>query len=352
MFATFSGDQLFRAAPAGRIVGCRILARPMRWLSRGACVVGLLCVRACAAQTLEPATPKQPKLPPGHTRVLILWPGGAPGALGSKDIDVPRLFVFPAPDVRRETEKERKARTAVIVMPGGSYRTLTMEKEGAAVARWLNARGVDAFVLQYRLGPRYHFPAPMLDGARAVRYLRSHAAELDLDPGRIGVWGFSAGGHLSGYLATVNDPGDPRSPDPVQRVSDRPDFAILCYARLSMDASIPRPTNLDGLLGEHPSQQIIDQISIERHVTRSTSPSFIFSTTADERVNSLTATAYYDALKRDGVPAELHIFERGPHGVGLGLALHSLPELEVLTTLLENWMQVHGWMKDRPTHGD
>ena len=324
----------------------------MKWLLRTVCAAGLFCAQVMTAQTLEPATPKQPKLPPGHTRVMILWPSGAPGALGTKDVDVPRLFVFPAPDVRRETERERKARTAVVVMPGGSYRTLTMEKEGASVARWLNTRGVDAFVLQYRLGPKYHFPAPMLDGARAIRYLRSHAAELDLDPNKIGVWGFSAGGHLSGYLATINDAGDPYSSDVIQRVSDRPDFAILSYARLSMDASIPRPTNLESLVGEHPSQQTLDQISIDRHVTRMTSPSFIFSTSADERVNALTATAYYDALKRDGVPAELHIFERGPHGVGLGLGLHSLPELEVLTTLVENWMQVHGWMKDRPARVD
>ena len=322
-----------------------------------ACILVVACAQACATQTVEPVGPRQavepppphqPKQPPGHTRVLILWPAGAPGALGTQDIDVPRLFVFPAPDLRQESARERTARTAVIVMPGGSYRTLMMEKEGSTVARWLNARGVDAYVLQYRLGPRYHFPTPILDGARAVRYLRSHAPELGLAPDKIGVWGFSAGGHLAGFLATVSGAGDPRSPDIVERVSSHPDFAILSYARLSMDASIPRPTNLEALIGEHPSQQTIDSVSIERHVTRSTSPSFIFATSADEQVNSLNATAYYDACKRNNVPAELHIFERGPHGVGLGLSLHSLPELDVLTTLVENWMGAHGWLADRP----
>ena len=334
----------------------------MRWPHRDAWTSALLCVLSTLAahpQTapsttapplVEPVTPHQPKLPPGHARVIVLWPGGAPGALGTKDIDIPRLFVFPAPDIPRDTPRERTARTAVIVMPGGAYRTLMMDKEGATVARWLNSRGIDAFVLQYRLGPRYHFPAPILDGGRAVRYLRSHAAELGLAPNKIGLWGFSAGGHLAGYLATTNDPGDPRAPDPTDRASDRPDFVILSYARLSMDASIPRPTNLEALIGEHPSQQTIDSISVERHVTRATSPSFIFSTSADEQVNSLNATAYYDALKRNSVPAELHIFERGPHGVGLGLSLHSLPELDLLTVLVENWMQVHGWMDDRPAH--
>lgn len=302
-------------------------------------------------QTVEPATPRQPRLPPGHAREIVLWPTGAPGALGTRETDTPKLFVYPAPDMRRESSRERSARTAVIVLPGGSYRVLMTEKEGSSVARWLNARGVDAFVLQYRLGPRYHFPSPMLDGARAVRYLRSHSGELGIAPNKIGVWGFSAGGHLAGYLATTASVGDPRSPDLVERASGRPDFAILSYARLSMDASIPRPTNLEALIGEHPSQATIDAVSIERHVTRSTSPSFIFATSADEQVNSLNATAFYDACKRNSVPAELHIFERGPHGTGLGLNLRTFPELEEVTTLVENWMQIHGWMEDRPAHG-
>ncbi len=310
----------------------------------------LLAVGALAQVPEPPVTPKQPKLPPGHDRVAILWPAGAPLALGKQDIDTPRLFVYPARIGPTERTALRSPRTGVIVLPGGAYRTLMMEKEGATIARWLSDRGVDAFVLQYRLGPKYHFPIPMLDGERAVRYVRSHATEFGVSPDKIGVWGFSAGGHLAGWLATMHDPGDPHAADPVDRVSDRPDFAILSYARLSMDPSIARPTNLEGLVGDHPSVKTMDTISIERHVTHSTTPCFIFSTTADEVVNSLNATAFYEALKRNHVPAELHIFERGAHGVGLGLGLQHLPELNVLTTLIENWMQVHGWMEDRPAH--
>ena len=307
-------------------------------------LLALLCARGGAKQLL----PTLKQEPSGYSRVVVLWPGGAPGALGNSGIDIPKLFCYPV----RESERERGERSgpprgdraAVIVMPGGAYRTLVLEKEGAAAARWLNEHGVEAFVLQYRLGPKYHFPAPMLDGARAVRFVRSHAAEFGISPDKVGVWGFSAGGHLAGYLASVNDVGNPKAVDPEERVSDRPDFVILSYARLSMDASIPRPTNLEALIGEHPTQAMINEISIDRRVTKSTAPSFIFSTTEDQQVNSLNATAYYNALKRAGVPAELHIFERGPHGVGLGQGMKTLPSLNLLETLIENWMRTHGWL--------
>ena len=324
----------------------------MRWL-----LVALLLVlcagldSALVAQAPEPpVTPSQPKLPPGHVRVYTLWPDGAPMALGKTDLDTPRLFAFPAHVTGTERAALHSPRSAVIVLPGGAYRTLMMDKEGASIARWLSNHGVDAFVLQYRLGPRYRFPVPMLDGARAVRFVRAHAAELGVAPNKIGVWGFSAGGHLAGWLATVHDPGNRKAADLTDRVSDRPDFAILSYARLSMDPAIPRPTNLESLIGNHPTPEMIASISLEKRVTRDTTPSFILSTTADEVVNSLTATAFYNALKRNHVPAELHIFERGPHGMALGVNLQHLPELGIVPTLVENWMQVHGWMEDRPEH--
>ena len=158
--------------------------------------------------------------------------------------------------------------SAVIVMPGGGYTHLAIEKEGGAEARWLNEHGVTAFVLEYRLGPRYHFPSPMLDGARAVRYVRSHAAELDVAKDRIGLWGFSAGGHLAGYLATVHDSGAAGASDPIERVSDRPDFVIVSYGRFSMDESIPRKTNMEGLLGDHPTQAMLDAVSVVKLVTK------------------------------------------------------------------------------------
>ena len=276
------------------------------------------------------------KPPLGSTKTIVLWPNGAPSATGKTDSDVPKLFVYPA--------AEPGVHSAVIVMPGGGYVHLAMEREGGDEARWLSAHGVTAFVLDYRLGPRYLFPAPMFDGARAVRYVRSHAAELGVAKDKIGVWGFSAGAHLGAYLATVHDAGENSSEDPIQRVSDRPDFAILSYGRFSLDDSIPRKTDMEGLLGKHPTEAKLNSVSIVKLVDKNTSPCFIYATTADQTVNSLNSTALYDALKRAGVPAEMHIFERGQHGTGMAQGLKKSPELAIYPVLLENWMQVHGWM--------
>jgi acetyl esterase/lipase len=298
--------------------------------------VGCAPVAATASTSVTPAPATVTKPPTGFTKTVVLWPNGAPGALGTGDGDVPRMFVYPAAGAGTHT--------AVIVMPGGGYTHLVIEKEGGAEARWLNAHGVTAFVLEYRLGPRYHFPSPMLDGARAIRYVRSHAAELDVTKDKIGLWGFSAGGHLAGYLAAVHDAGAAGASDPIERVSDRPDFAIVSYGRFSMDEAIPRKTNMEGLLGDHPTPAMLDAVSVVRLVTKDTSPCFIFSTTEDQTVNSLNSTAFYDALKLAGVPAELHVFERGRHGVGMAQKLKGLPELAIYPTLLANWMEMHGWM--------
>ena len=297
--------------------------------------VGCAPVAATASTSVTPpATITKP--PSGFTKTIVLWPNGAPGALGNGDGDVPRMYVYPAAGTG--------SHSAVIVMPGGGYTHLAIEKEGGAEARWLNEHGVTAFVLEYRLGPRYHFPSPMLDGARAVRYVRSHAAELDVAKDRVGLWGFSAGGHLAGYLAAVHDSGTAGATDPIERESDRPDFVIVSYGRFSMDESIPRKTNMEGLLGDHPTQAMLDAVSVVKLVTKNTSPFFIYSTTGDQTVNSMNATALYDALKKADVPVELHIFERGGHGTGMAQGLKNLPELAIYPTLLANWMEMHGWM--------
>jgi acetyl esterase/lipase len=272
----------------------------------------------------------------GFAKTIVLWPNGAPGALGESEGDIPKMYLYPAPGAGLHS--------AVIVMPGGGYVHLAIEKEGGEEARWLNAHGVTAFVLEYRLGPRYRFPSPMLDGARAMRYVRSHAAELGVAKDKIGLWGFSAGGHLAGYLAAVNDNGAASAEDPIDRVSDRPDFAIVSYGRFTMDASIPRKTNLEGLLGNHPTKAMLDSVSVVKQVTKNTSPCFIFSTTADQQVSPLNATAFYDALKEAGVPVELHIFERGQHGAGMAQGMKGMTELAIYPTLLANWMEMHGWM--------
>jgi acetyl esterase/lipase len=298
-------------------------------------VSGVALSPSVLAQTpIPPGTVDPP--PSGSARVIQLWPAAAPLALGKEPADIPKLYYYPAagPGVR----------SAVIVLPGGGYTHVVNEKEGAVEAKWLAAHGVAAFVLTYRLSPRYRYPAPMLDGARAVRYVRKHAEEFGIDSGRIGIWGFSAGGHLAGDLATETAKTDPSSADPVDQVSAHPDFAIFSYARLSLDSSIPRTGNMEALVGDNPSQQTLDTVAYAQHVTSQTSPSFLYSTTGDQTVNSMNATAFYDALKRAGVPAELHIFELGPHGTGMGQGLKGLAELEVWPLLLEHWMQLHGWM--------
>jgi acetyl esterase/lipase len=298
----------------------------------------LLALAAGNAQTPSPARTSNAGDPPptGFSKVLTLWPNGAPLARGSANGDVPKLYYYPT--------LSAGVHSAVIVLPGGGYNHVVMEKEGAVEAKWLAAHGVAAFVLQYRLSPAYRYPAPMMDGARAVRYVRSHAVEFGIAPDKIGVWGFSAGGNLAGYLATEPFDRDRSNTDLVERVSAHPDFAIFSYARLTMDASVPRTGNMESLLGENPTPEMLDRVSFARHVTRNTSPSFIYSTTADQTVNSLNATEYYDALKRAGVPVELHVFELGPHGTGMGQNLKGLAELEIWPVLLEHWMQLHGWM--------
>ncbi len=310
----------------------------MRIFVRTAAASLLLGISSMAfAQTPATVPPK------GFAQAIVLWPSGAPGAKGAEDGDVPKLFSYPAPGTGTGTH------AAVVVMPGGGYNHLVMEKEGAAAAHWLNERGVSAYVLEYRLGPAYRFPAPMQDGARAIRYLRAHATELALKPTQVGVWGFSAGGHLSAYLAAVHDAGNPTAADPIDRMSDRPDFAILSYARVSFDNTIPRAGTMDDLIGKGAPQSTVDSIWVERLVTKDTSPSFIYSTTGDQTVNSRNSTGYYNALKREGVPAELHIFERGPHGTGLAQTLApEFDELKIWPLLLEHWMVQNGWMPAQP----
>ena len=288
-----------------------------------------------------PATDTAP--PSGFAKTIVLWPDGAPLALrngpSATDGDVPKLYTYPA--------EGPGPHAAVIVMPGGGYTHLVMDKEGSVGAKWLAAHGIDAFVLEYRLSPAYRYPAPMLDASRAVRYVRSHAAELGVDPAQIGVWGFSAGGHLSALLSAVHSAGDPKAKDPIDRVSDRPDFAIISYGRMDLSLNVPRPVPTAG----SPGMEIVlgaptTNLDVISAVNRDTSPTFIFSTTGDQTVDSRNAADYYVALKRVGVPVEMHIFELGQHGIGFAEKLpESQRELRILPTLLANWLQVHGLMK-------
>ena len=289
-----------------------------------------------SAQTLL-ATVPGPPAPVGipHGPMVLLWPEGAPGAVGTTDADKPRLEVFAAAG--------KGPHTAVIVCPGGGYTNLAYDKEGTRVAEWLNLQGVTAYVLTYRLSPRYHYPAPIADGERAVRLVRSHAEEYGVAGDKIGLFGFSAGAHLAAIVATHFDAGDPAAKDAVDRVSDRPDFVISAYGRLALDPAYNPANALQTLLGDNPAPGLRDEMSAEKHVTAQTPPFFIYATTADQTVSSLTSDAFYAALKKAGVPAEMHIFEQGPHGTGLG---EKYLELAVWPELAAHWMQLHGWLPE------
>jgi len=271
-----------------------------------------------------------------HGQIEYLWPEGAPGAVGAEEQDKPHLEIFggfgPGPH------------TAVVVCPGGGYTHLAYEKEGTRIAEWLNLRGITAFVLTYRLAPRYHYPAPILDGYRSVRWVRSHAKEYDVNPDRIGMWGFSAGGHLVGIVGTHFDDGNPRAADPIDRASDRPDFVISSYGGLTLEAGIAKPHAMGSLLGENPSPELIEDMSPDKHVTARTPPYFLYATTTDQSVPVLSSVEFYTALVRAGVPAEMHIFEQGPHGTALGQAY---PALSAWPELLENWLRLNGWIAER-----
>lgn len=264
--------------------------------------------------------------------VIPLWPDKAPGAVGEKPEDRPTLAVYLPP-------KEKATGTAVIVCPGGGYGFLAVGHEGEEVARWLNERGVAAFVLRYRIAPRYRHPAPLQDVQRAIRLVRSRAEQWQVNPQRIGVWGFSAGGHLAATAATHFDHGNPDSPDPVERVSCRPDFCILAYPVISFTEPFTHKGSRNNLLGPNPDPKLLEDLSNEKRVTPQTPPTFLFHTNEDKGVPPENSVVYYLALRRAGVPAELHIYEKGPHGVGLA---QKDPVLRTWPDRLADWLRIHG----------
>jgi acetyl esterase/lipase len=270
--------------------------------------------------------------PAAEPETVLLWPNGAPGAVGSEDVDKPTLTLYPAPE-------ERSTGTAVVVCPGGGYRNLAMDHEGVQIARWLNSIGVSAFVLKYRLGPRYHHPAPLDDAQRALRYVRLNAGKFRIDPARVGIWGFSAGGHLASTAATHFDRGDPIDSEPIARMNARPDFAILGYPVITFTTEYTHEGSRRHLLGDNPDPKLVELLSNERQVTAETPPTFLVHTNEDTGVPPENSVLFYLALRRAGVPAELHIYERGRHGVGLAptdLVLSSWPRR------LADWLYSRG----------
>jgi acetyl esterase/lipase len=262
---------------------------------------------------------------------ILLWTTGAPGALGDADTDKPSVTFY------------RAARgaigTAVVVAPGGGYGALAMDHEGRYVASWFNAMGVSAFVLKYRLGPRYHHPIELGDAQRALRLVRARAQEFGVVSDRIGMMGFSAGGHLTATAGTHFDAGQPDAADPIDRLSSRPDFLILGYPVISSDPAIRHAGSFRNLLGDPPDPRLLEDLSNELRVTAQTPPTFLFHTTADTGVLAENSIRFYQALVKAKVPAEMHIFENGPHGVGLALGDAALSQWP---TLLANWLRGRG----------
>jgi acetyl esterase/lipase len=265
---------------------------------------------------------------------IPLWPEGAPGALGKESIDIPSIQFYPAP-------AEKSTGATVVVCPGGGYGALA-KHEGHDIAVWLNNLGITGVVLKYRLGPKYHHPIMMGDVKRAIRYTRSKAADWKIDPNRIGVMGFSAGGHLASTAATHFDAGDPSAKDPIDKLSSRPDLAILCYPVITMTDPFTHKGSRKNLLSETPAPDLIELMSNEKRITDKTPPTFIFHTEDDAAVPLENALLFAAGLRRAKVPYEMHVFEHGRHGVGLAPAD---PVLNAWPKLLENWLRVHGFLK-------
>ena len=278
--------------------------------------------------------------PPPEPQTILLWENGAPGALGQGDDDKPSITVY-------RPWGPNLSGTSVIVAPGGGYGFLASNHEGRQVANWFNAMGVTAFVLKYRLGPRYHHPIELGDAQRAIRLVRSRAREFDISPDRIGMMGFSAGGHLASTAATHFDGGNPGSADPIDHAGSRPDFVILGYPVITLGGPYAHGGSARNLLGDNPDPKLVKELSNELHVTPQTPPTFLFTTSEDTVVPAENSVNFYLALHKAGVPAELHVFEKGPHGVGLDLADPVLAEWPVL---LANWLRERGLLT-KPSNG-
>ena len=291
---------------------------------------GLCCLLLITVVGLEFASVRQCSA--AEFRTIRLWEKGAPGTPATKEKDEPELYV--------KLPTANATGASVIILPGGGYGGLAMTYEGLDVADWFGSFGVTAFVLKYRMkGTGHMHPVPMMDGQRAIRLVRSRAAEWKLDPARIGVLGFSAGGHLASTLGTHFDKGDPKAADPIDRVSSSPDFLILCYPVISFTAETAHKGSIKNLLGDNPDPKLLQSLSNETQVTPETPTTFIFQTSEDKGVPAENAVSFYLALHKAKVPTELHVFQNGKHGVGMAQTLDGTKEWP---QLCHNWLEVQG----------
>ncbi len=275
-----------------------------------------------------------------------LWPGEAPGAkrppAGTEtvaegwryaDIEVPQYFVYPAP-------KYTNTGKAVVIFPGGGYGILAMNHEGHDIAKWLNERGITGVVVKYRVSGKpelgYQFPVPFLDARRAIRTVRAHAAEWGVEPGKIGVMGFSAGGHLASLCTTrFADTFPEEGKDEIDKQNCRPDFSILIYPVISM-GELAHGGSRTNLLGAKPTPEAMEKYSTEKQVTKQTPPVFLL-TTADDMVDCRNSLNFAAACKANGVPVSLHLFEKGGHGYGMNV--QDKGDLAAWPSLLDSWLK-------------
>ena len=267
---------------------------------------------------------------------IPVWPEGTPFAFTDTTDNEPTITIHLAPDMRNTG-------AAVLICPGGGYTFLSMEKEGHEVAEFFNSFGVNAFVLKYRHGNKQGtvnlHPVPFNDASRALRTLRFYAVEYGLDPERIGIMGFSAGGHLASTVGTLFDHGNPESEDVIERESNRPDFMILIYPVIALDTPFTHRGSRQALLGSNPDPELVKKLATYHDVTTLTPPTFLLHTTEDQTVPVENSLLFYKALRDARVPAELHIYEKGNHGFGLGT------QDKILSTWpnrLKDWMRSRG----------
>ena len=266
--------------------------------------------------------------------VRLLWPDGAPGAKGTEGGDKPSLTIY-------LPEKDKATGAAVVIFPGGGYGHLAMDHEGHQIAEWLNSFGVAGFIVKYRhsrSGAGYGHPAPLQDAQRAIRTVRSGAEQWNVDPDRIGIIGFSAGGHLASSLGTHFHQRYSETKDEIDRVSCRPDFMILMYPVISFTEPFTHKGSRRNLLGENPDPELVENLSNEKQVTPETPPTFLVHADDDKGVPPQNSIAFYLALKKANVPAEMHIYEKGGHGFGPGAGKGPV----------SSWMlRCSEWMKNR-----
>ena len=268
---------------------------------------------------------------------ILLWPEGAPGSLGTEEADKPSIRIY-------TPSAEKSNGATVVICPGGGYQILAYDHEGAQVAQRLNESGITGVVLQYRLAPKYRHPAPLQDLQRAIRYVRAHAEPLHISPTRIGVMGFSAGGHLASTVSTHFDAGNPDASDPIDRISCRPDFSVLCYPVITLQGEYAHQGSAKNLLGDQVSNaELLESLSNQTQVTDKTPPAFLFHTHEDKGVRVENALGYYAACVKHNVPAEFHVFQNGPHGVGLA---QGDPGVGEWSYVLMSWLRSNGFLFD------